>query len=111
MTRLTRIVDVTAALAVAGAIGGAVSGVVIVALLGAFKGISISGPFILGAVITLTAAGGVGALIGLFVAPLFAWGVLRRVPLGKALLMTTIGTVIGAVLGESFWPFNPYARW
>jgi hypothetical protein len=43
-------------------------------------------------------------------APVLSWAVLRRVPLGRAAVFTTIGTLAGAVGGELVQPFNPYAR-
>jgi len=107
VNRLTRIVDVTAGLAVAGAVGGAVSGVLIVAAVRVIEA-GITGFFGLDALVPLGAAAAVGTLIGLVAAPLLSWGILRRVPLGKALLATAIGTVSGAVLGELVWPSNPH---
>ena len=55
-------------------------------------------------------AAGAGALTGTIGAPLLGWALLRRVPLGRAILMTAVGTVIGAVVGELLNPFNPYAH-
>src|SRR5690242_19134315 len=107
VNRLSRIVDVTAGLAVAGAVGGAVSGALIAALLMVIRA-GFATFFSLGTLVALGAAAVVGTLIGLVAGPLLSWGILRRVPLGKALLATAIGTVSGAVLGELVWPSNPH---
>jgi hypothetical protein len=40
--------------------------------------------------------------------PAAAWGLLRRVPLGKAVLWGAAGTVAGALAGELLAPLNPY---
>lgn len=44
-------------------------------------------------------AAGVGALIGALTGPPLAWLLLRRVPIGKALLHTAVGSVVGGLLG------------
>jgi hypothetical protein len=49
-----------------------------------------------------------GATIGAVGAPALAFGLLRRVPLGRAIVLTGVGTVLGAVMGEWLAPFNPY---
>jgi len=67
VNRLTRIVDVTAGLAVAGAVGGAVSGVLIVAAVRVIEA-GITGFFGLDALVPLGAAAAVGTLIGLVAA-------------------------------------------
>ena len=59
--------------------------------------------FTIDALVVLGLAAGVGTVIGVFTAPLLAWAILRRVPLGKALLATVLGTVSGGVLGELLW--------
>jgi hypothetical protein len=41
----------------------------------------------------------VGAVVGAVAAPLFGWFVLRYVPLGRAMLWTAIGTVVGGAVG------------
>jgi hypothetical protein len=40
-----------------------------------------------------------GAIIGGVMAPVVAWGLLRRVPLGRAVGWSAVGTVVGAVAG------------
>jgi hypothetical protein len=104
-----RIVAITAGLVAAGAIVGSLCGaaagaVVMVAdsglraLLSANALTFLSYPALFGA-----ASGAVGL-------PVAAWGLLRNVPLGRALLITAIGTVGGAVVGQVLEPFNPYSR-
>jgi hypothetical protein len=41
----------------------------------------------------------VGALVGVPLAPLAAWLLLRHVPLGQAILVTGLGTIAGGVAG------------
>jgi hypothetical protein len=55
-------------------------------------------------------AAGAGAAAGMIAAPLLGWGLLRRVPLGRAILVTAMGTVVGAIGGELLNPLNPYAH-
>ena len=40
-----------------------------------------------------------GAMLGAVLAPITAWVFLRRVPLGRALLISTIWTTLGAAVG------------
>ena len=51
--------------------------------------------------------GAIGAAIGAVVAPLMSWLLLRHVPLGRAILHTAIGTVLGGILGLTLG--NPFA--
>ena len=44
-------------------------------------------------------AAGVGAAIGAVLAPVFAWGLLRTVPLGRAIGWTALGTIAGVIVG------------
>ena len=57
----------------------------------------------------LLAAGLAGAAMGAVSAPILAFGILRRVPLGRAIVLTALGTIAGAVVGEMVAPVNPYA--
>ena len=41
-----------------------------------------------------------GACCGMVGGPLLGWGLLRRVPLGRAILWTALGTTVGAISGE-----------
>jgi hypothetical protein len=44
-------------------------------------------------------AAGMGGLFGAFLAPVAGFSLLRRVPLGRAILWTTAGTLIGGLAG------------
>ena len=106
--RASRIALVTAGLSVTGGIVGAVCGAVTVAIIAGVEGgigelTSNFGIRLVGL------AAGAGAVAGMIGAPALAWGVLRRVPIGRAVLVTAMGTVIGAVLGEFFNPLNVHA--
>ena len=96
--RIGRLVTVLGSIALVGAlIGGAIGAI----LFAAWEGVYIfvfDGPG--GARGTLAVEGAKsGALLGAALAPITAWFFLRRVPLGKALLHTTLGTTGGAVVG------------
>jgi hypothetical protein len=99
MTRGTRIALVTVGLAATGAgVGGACAAVTL-ALISTleflFGGLALAS---LDAFV-LSHAGLVGAVIGGVAAPAVGWGLLRRVPLGRAIVHTAVGTVLGAVTG------------
>ena len=92
-----RIFTVTLGIALAGAIIGGVMGA---ALFAAWTGLSwvwVNDRDGIGTVIAVGAAAGAG--LGAVLAPLTSWVFLRRVPLGKALLQTTIGTTVGTAIG------------
>ena len=95
--RAGRVFTVTLGIALVGAIIGGVIGA---ALFAAWTSLSW--------VTTVDASGGwgliamgaaAGAGLGAVLAPLTSWVFLRRVPLGMALLQTTVGTTAGAVIG------------
>jgi hypothetical protein len=46
----------------------------------------------------------VGGIVGAISSPIVAWGLLRHVPLGKAIAWGAIGTVLGGVIGEMVSP-------
>ncbi len=52
--------------------------------------------------------GAVGAAVGAVVAPLMSWLFLRHVPLGRAIVETAVGSVLGGVIAFAL-PFNPIA--
>ncbi|MFL5612954.1 MAG: hypothetical protein ACJ796_04760 [Gemmatimonadaceae bacterium] len=107
--RPARIALVTAGLSLAGGIGGAFCAAAAVALIAGIEvgsGALVSRDF--ARLLGLSAA--FGAFAGMIGAPVLSWAVLRRVPLGRAAVFTTIGTLAGAVGGELVQPFNPYAR-
>lgn len=91
-----RVVGVTAALLVCGALLGALAAVVGAWL--AFR-LTVVPLYSLAAYIV---AAGVGAVLGGVLLPAACWLLLRRVPLGLALLGTLLGTVAGGVAGSVF---------
>ena len=95
MNRLGRILAVTAGLIVGGALAGAIAAVVAlgiaIALTPSLRGGGVAD--------ALEFAAMVGAGFGGVLFPLAGFVVLRRVPLGLALLGTLLGTVLGAVVG------------
>ena len=104
-----RVVGVTLGLVGLGALAGAACGAVVpagvVLLTGHLRDLvipSVTRLMLLGA--------GFGAVVGAVAGPAVAWGLLRRVPLGKAVLWAGTGTVVGALAGELLAPLNPYSR-
>ena len=92
----TRVLGVTAVLAAAGAVAGAVVANVVVgvALLISSGPLAVfRDPFVYG----IGAA--VGAACGFFCGPIAAWTMLRKVPLGRAILEPSIAAAIGGGLG------------
>jgi hypothetical protein len=102
--RLRRIIAVTAGLSVVGFILGAVLG----GLLFGAASIVVAGVRPSLALPVLSAAVGCGVL-GLVLAPLAAWTLMRHVPLWRALGETALGTALGGILGNlvpiDSWPF------
>jgi hypothetical protein len=93
----SRVLAVTGGLLLA---GGVVGGLVGGGLLGIFASIGkVAGETGLPPLRLFAIAAGVGALIGALTGPPLAWLLLRRVPIGKALLHTGVGSVIGGLLG------------
>jgi hypothetical protein len=43
--------------------------------------------------------GSAGALVGAVGAPILSWTVLRSVPLGRAITLTALGTLVGGAVG------------
>lgn len=95
MNRIGRILAVAAGLIVGGALAGAIAAVVAlgiaIALTPSLRGGGVAGG--------LEFAALVGAGFGGVLFPLAGFVVLRRVPLGLALLGTLLGTIAGAVIG------------
>lgn len=92
MTRLGRIVVVTIGLVGAGIIFGALAGGTAFSVVVMLADGRISTElFEIGAIF--------GAPLGAITAPLLAWLLLRRVPLGRMFLVCSVGTAIGGVAG------------
>ena len=95
MSRARRIVVVTAGLAATGAVVGALVGVLALFLGSLVRAgwAAASDPF------GYAIAAIIGAAIGAVVAPILAWGVMRHVPLGRAIAGTALGAVLGGAIG------------
>ncbi|HTE43830.1 MAG TPA: hypothetical protein VK636_01190 [Gemmatimonadaceae bacterium] len=94
-----RVIQVTGALSVIGAVvGGMLGGALLASPLGIrMADFRISGQvFYIGVVF--------GGMMGAVLAPVAAWTLMRRVPIWRAITETAIGTVIGAVVGLIFQP-------
>lgn len=105
----SRIFSITALLVGLGALLGALCGtVIVVALLTMREGPSVILDGATWSFLVLPAQ--FGAATGAITGPLFAWALLRHVPLGRAIRWTALGTIAGAVIGELTLPFNPYVR-
>jgi drug/metabolite transporter superfamily protein YnfA len=94
VTRVVRILAVTAGLGVAGAVLGAVASVVALLLATAIT----EGPSLQLHLDVLAFVAGFGAVCGSIAAPAGGWLLLRHVPLGKAMLWSVTGTVLGGVI-------------
>ena len=94
--RIKRIAAVTAGLVVAGAVFGTIAGVVLLtawlAVTGSFHSLR-DAAFVLR--FSFYFGGSLGAVLG----PVAAWLLMRHVPLGLAVGGTTLGTVVGGVIG------------
>ena len=94
-----RVVGVTAGLAVASAVAGSVvADVVLAAALVVSQGpvAALRDPFV------YMVGGAVGAACGLVCGPIAAWTMLRKVPIGRAILEPSIAAAIGGALGLFF---------
>jgi hypothetical protein len=95
MTRPRRILVVTAGLVAAGAVFGAIAGAiaVVISVMLAEDPAAVAEPtlYLIGAYF--------GAPIGAVSLPIVAWVLLRRVPLGRVILGSVVGTVLGGVAG------------
>jgi hypothetical protein len=91
---LKRILAVTAGLAATGAIVGTVLGASALTAWILIRSGDLRGA---GGIIGIAAL--TGAAIGAVIAPIFAWTLLRTVPLGRAILGTAIGTLLGVAVG------------
>ena len=91
---LGRVATITLSIAAIGAVIGGALGAALLAVWALRLGIS-GREFLTGA----GTGAGVGAALGAVLAPITAWAFLRRVPLGRALAQTSIGTTLGAAVG------------
>lgn len=98
--RLGRAAVITLSIAAVGALMGGVIGAALVAAWGLVLGVG-------GRSVAEGAAVGSanGAALGAVIAPITAWTLMRRVPLGRALAQTAIGTTLGAAIGLAVGSF------
>jgi len=101
MGRTRRILAVTAGLVAFGAVAGAIAGALVALLaialsLGPLEALDLD---LIGFGATL------GAPLGAVLLPAAGWLLMRRVPLGRAMLWTTVGTIGGGLVGW-FTPFR-----
>ena len=95
MTRTNRIVVITLGLVAAGAVCGAVAGVVAFTI-----GVRLThAPSAATDLRLLPLPASIGAALGAVILPIVSWVLLRRVPLGQAILATVLGTIVGGTLG------------
>lgn len=99
-SRTLRVIGATLGLIAAGALFGGVAASIAVV----FWGMAIFGGTFDAVPAAMGFAFSTGAILGSFMGPLVAWGLLRRVPLGKAVLGATIGACVGGAL-TAFFPF------
>ena len=92
--RFGRIAAVTVSIAAIGAVIGGALGAALLAVWALRLGVS-GRDFVDGALF----GAGTGAALGAVLAPITAWTFLRRIPLGRALAHTAIGTTVGAAAG------------
>ena len=90
-----RVLGITAGLSVAGAVAGSVVGVGMTLITGGFHGAA-------SVAHVLLAPAAVGAACGAVFFPVGAWMLMRRVPLGRALLWTLAPSALGAAAGLGF---------
>jgi hypothetical protein len=96
MSSRSRAIAILASLVLAGAILGAVAAVLAVLSWGAVNGV---GPLIDNFSFLVLFVGSLGAVLGAVLAPLAMWTILRRVPLGWAISLTFLGTIMGGAIG------------
>jgi hypothetical protein len=104
MQRTLRVVQITAGLAVAGAVFGALAAAIACAV---WLTVDFGAPTAVHELQILAWAGAVGGVLGAALGPAAAWLLLRRVPLGRAVLGATGGAVVGgagAALAGGFPP-------
>ena len=100
MTRRSRVLAGSIGLAAGGAIAGALAGVAVAALVATVVATS-RAALDLG---LLAIGAAFGAPLGAVLFPIAGWLLMRRVPLGRALLGTAGGTIAGGWLGGSCQP-------
>ena len=95
MTRLNRILAITTGLFAFGAAAGAVAGAVVAVLVVLIT----EGPRAAFDLELVQVGVFFGAPLGAVLLPLAGWLLMRRVPLGRAVLWTIVGTILGGLVG------------
>ena len=107
MVSVKRVLAVTAGLSVTGTLVGAACAGTAVFIASALDfGLTDLVRGSLSIVIRSAIAGGI---LGSVLAPLCAFALLRSVPLGRAVVFTGVGTIVGSVVGDRLAPINPYS--
>lgn len=107
MVSLKRPLIVTAGLSAVGIVAGGLCAAIAVVIAVALDS-GISGFPGAGSLWNLLRIAGVGAGIGSIAAPVYAWVVLRSVPLGPAAALTASETILGSIVGDRIAPINSY---
>jgi len=103
-----RILGVTTALALGGAVSGALSGALVIEAAVLLLLSDFAPP------IWIAASSAIGAVFGTVVAPALAWSLLRRVPIGRAIAGIAVGAGLGGAVGvlmgaAAVNPYVPFA--
>ena len=91
MSKITRVLSITVGMVGLGAVAGALAGAVVATLVVVVTGIGDLSDGVVGAFF--------GAPLGAVLLPIAGWLSMRRVPIGRALLVTMLGTIAGGLLG------------
>jgi hypothetical protein len=103
MAKIGRILTVTLGLVLTGATFGAIIGGAMLLVWAIAK----EGSFPIAEIVGFGAL--FGAVIGAVITPIASWTLLRRVPLGRAVAVATIGTALGAIAGGTSEAIGPVA--
>ncbi len=100
MQKASKVLIVTAGLVVTGAVVGAICGMV-----GLATSLAVQGESPAAQDLAIYAfAGVIGAFVGSIIAPLLAWGLLRYVPIGRAVAQCALGTTLGGMVAFTLEP-------
>jgi len=105
--KLPNILRITAIVAALGAVGGAVGGIVIAAVVGVSGGFPNWGTFSTATVIASVC----GAVGGTVLGPFYAWTLLKRAPLWRAITETAFAAAVTVGLIFAWLPPWPWNDW
>jgi hypothetical protein len=110
---LLRVGKATLLIAVIGAVGGVIGGIavatVVLIAVGFVTGEQLSNTIWSSLPAVLSVTTGLGALYGSVLGPLYAWTMLRRAPLWRAIGETAVAATIGVGAGVGLASMLPYA--